>query len=53
MTLGAAIIFIACIVGAVYFCRKGKPGLMVPCIAIAIVMFFLLAATALLVNGID
>lgn len=48
MTLGEIILFVLCIIGAVFFGIKKKPVHMMVCIAIAVVMFFLLVATLLL-----
>lgn len=54
MTLFATIlIFLFLVIAAIIFAKNGKTLPMIACIAVAVVMFFLMAATFLLINGID
>ena len=47
------ILFILSVAGAVYFGNKKKTFLAIVCIAAALIMLFLFAATMLLIGGID
>lgn len=53
MTLGFIIIFILAVIGAVVFGIQKKKQLMICCILVAIVSFFLLVSVGLLLLGID
>lgn len=53
MTLAEIILFVILVICAVIFGKKGKTIPMIGCIAVAVVMAFLLIATLLLLNGID
>lgn len=54
MTLFATIlIFLFFVIAAIIFAKNRKTLPMIACIAVAVVMFFLMAATFLLINGID
>ncbi|MBO4809530.1 MAG: hypothetical protein J5537_10860 [Lachnospiraceae bacterium] len=53
MLLVEIILFFAGLFGAIYHGRKRKYYVMCACIVVCIVMFLLLAFTALLVMGID
>ena len=53
MTFAEIILFILLVIGAVWFGKKGKTLPMIACIAVAVVMFFLLLATVLLLGAID
>ena len=53
MTIVEIILFFTGLFGAIYHGRKRKYYVMCACIVVCIVMFLLLAFTALLVMGID
>ena len=53
MTLAEEILFILGIVGAVIGGRKKNYPVMIGCLIVTLVMFLLLAATVILVMGID
>lgn len=53
MNILFAIIFIAAVAGAVFFGIKKKPWFMVPCILVSMVCLFMLAASIILIMGID
>lgn len=48
-----AIIFLLSVAGAIVFGIKKKTWFMIPCILVAVVCFLLLAATIILIMGID
>lgn len=53
MTFCEIALLILCLIGAVYFGKNKKFPLMIACIAVALIMVFLLIATIFLLRGID
>lgn len=53
MTFCEIALLILCLIGVVYFRKNKKFPLMIACIAVALIMVFLLIATIVLLRGID
>ena len=53
MTLAEEILFVLGIIGAIISGRKKNPPVMIGSLIVTLVMLFLLAATVILVMGID